>query len=352
MLSIVCAVEWAIGSHRAEFLNTVSSTWAMSEQATREQSPKRDILCFGDSLLKFGFRPSVVDRRSGRSSYNLSMYGGCAPASFFLFRRAIESGARPSAVLIDFEPNLLASSPLLDPELLAEILSPRDCVDLAWSGGDARFLGRSLLATCLPSSHYRLQLRGKILGSFLGQPVINPQSLSPLDQDKAEYRGARVMPHEERPPVAADPANFALFPPQWRCDPINRMYIKKFFALASARNIPVFWVLPPYAPPIQQLREQLGMDATISQFAATLQSRFRGVTVLDARRVGYDQSLFWDRLVHLDDEGSIALSEAIADALGRSLGGENPSTWVSLPGPRERLEGQRARASAPAAPVY
>ena len=65
----------------------------------------------GDSLAKLGVAPSLVEARSGRSVYNLAVCAGQAPSSYFLLRRVLDSGARPTAILVDFFPRLLQVPP-------------------------------------------------------------------------------------------------------------------------------------------------------------------------------------------------------------------------------------------------
>jgi len=339
MIALILAVEAAIAGHRLEFLDPVSVTWALSDRAAGREALESPVLCFGDSLLKFGFRPGVVEARAGRKAFNLAVVAGRAPSSFFLLRRALDAGARPSAVLIDFEPNILAQSPVLNHELWAELIGPRDIVELARDARDPVFLGRTLLVRSLPSVRYRLQLRGAVLAMLGGQSVARPDVAASLDRYDQQYRGAQVMPHADRALVPADARNLAFFPPWWGCDPVNRRYVKKFFELASSRGIPVFWVIPPYAPPIQALREQLGQDAKITHFAESIRSRYPGVTVLDGRRSGFDHSEFWDGTVHLDDQGALALTAGVADVLVRSFSGEKLPAWVALPAWRARALG-------------
>jgi hypothetical protein len=261
---------------------------------------------------------------------------GRAPASYFLLRRALTAGARPSAVLVDFEPNILSQPPAIAPELWAELAGPRDCLELAIAARDPTFLARALLCGLLPSQRYRGQIRESILAMLNGQPVSRPDDVPALRRVARENGGAMVMPHRERAPVAVDPGNHAFFPGDWHCDPVNRRYVRKFFALAADHGIPVFWAMTPYSGPIQALRERHGQDAAFTRFVLSARARFPGVTVLDARRSGYDPSVFWDGTVHLDDLGARALSADVAALLSQSFAGEPLPAWVKLPAYRGR----------------
>ena len=331
MVVLVLSVETTLARHRFDFLDPVGVSWALSERAAGGEPGRSSVLCFGDSLLKFGFRPGMIEARSGQSAYNLAVIAGRAPTSFFLLRRALDAGARPSAVVVDFEPNILAQSPLIAHDLWAELITPHDCWELAWEGRDAGFLARTLTSRFLPSARYKSQIRSAILTALSGQPIARGQNLDSLIRDGRQFAGSLAMPHAERAEVAADPRNLAFFPPDWRCDPVNRRYVQKFFALASAHKIPVYWVIPPYAPPIQAFREVLGQDARFSHFVRATRSKHPEVTVLDGRKSRYHHSTFWDNSVHLDEQGATTLSADVADVLARSFAGNQPSDWVSLP---------------------
>ena len=78
--------------------------WAYGGRAASRRAPDAEILCFGDSMIKFGMAPRVLEDRLGRRAFNLALYAGSPTASYFLLRRPLESGAKPAAVLVDFQP--------------------------------------------------------------------------------------------------------------------------------------------------------------------------------------------------------------------------------------------------------
>lgn len=335
MAALIVAVEAPVARQALEYLDGTGVTWALSGRSARREALRGGVLCFGDSLLKFGLDPGGVERATGKRAYNLAVNAGHAPASYFLLRKALAAGARPAAVLVDFEPNILAQTPVVAPELWAELAGPRDLVELGLASRDGRFLGRALLGWLLPTHRYREQLRGAVVGALLGRPPARPDGGGPPPLREARRdRGGLAVPHRVWPAVAVDPGNHAFFPGDWHCDPLNRHYAKKFFALAAANHVPVFWVLTPYARPIQAQRERYGQDGRFTRFAAALRSRFPGVTVVDGRRPGFDASLYWDGTVHLDDRGAEALTADVAAVLKRSFDGERLPAWVTLPGDR------------------
>jgi hypothetical protein len=290
------------------------------------------VLGFGDSLLKFGLLPAVVERRTGLPTYNLSVNAGRPPGSYFLLRRALQAGARPRAIAIDYEPNVLSEPPTLNPECWAELADVGDSLELAWAAGEPRLLAKLLLARFFPSARYRFEIRRAVVARLQAQPAPTRDDIPALLRNAEHNRGALVMPHADRPPVRVEPPNRILFPEHWRCDPLNRRYVRKFLDLASRHQIRVFWVVAPYPPAIQAERERLGQDAAYSRFVDVLCTRSPWVTVLDARRSGYPHTVFWDGIAHLDVQGGTRLSEGVATAVAASLAGKRGPGWVMLPG--------------------
>jgi hypothetical protein len=329
MIALVGSLESSVARFSVQFLDLTSATWRMSADAARCDAVDSAVLCFGDSLLKFGLVPEVIEQQTRKRTYNLAVNAGRTPASFFLLRRALEAGATPAAVLIDVEPNILAQDPLRNAELWAELAETRDYLELAWTARDPRFLARTCLARMLPSLRFRFPIRLAVLALVRGEA--RHDEFASLRRNCDRNRGALVMPHDVRTPVAVMPPNGIFYPTGWRCNRLNGHYLRKFFKLANARGIPVFLVVTPYTPPIQELREQLGQDAEITRFTASLRSSFPESTVLDARRSGYDSALFWDGMVHLDARGAVALSAEVAGVLKRHFATGKRSGWVDLP---------------------
>jgi hypothetical protein len=120
----------------------------------------------------------------------------------------------------------------------------------------------------------------------------------------------------------------------FRCHRVNAEYIRRLLALADARGIRVYWLLPPLAPQLQAHREQTGAEAGYVRFVRSWQARDPNVTVLDARHSGYDHTLFVDP-THLDGQGASTLSRDVADVLRRDLAGPGPplaaARWIDLP---------------------
>src|SRR5690242_12777653 len=103
MLALVLAAESYVARHDLDFATLWSANWRHGAAAARREGPKSAVLAFGDSLVKDGVAAPVIEARLGRRAYNLAVFNGQAPASYFLLRRALDAGARPAAVLIDGE---------------------------------------------------------------------------------------------------------------------------------------------------------------------------------------------------------------------------------------------------------
>src|SRR5947209_6511609 len=136
MLALVVAVESFLARHTLDFTSIIAAGYAYPARNCRATRPG-EILCFGDSLMKFGVLPRVFETRLGTRTTNLAIPGGLPAASFFLFRRAVEAGARPSVVLVSFKPTILQGRPRDFAPQLAALANARESLELAWAGQDA-----------------------------------------------------------------------------------------------------------------------------------------------------------------------------------------------------------------------
>src|SRR5206468_835254 len=118
-----------------------------------------DFLAFGDSLMRHGLAPRVIRERAGLEGYNLAIAGSQVPASYMLFREAINSGARPKAVLLDLFPCLLASDPWANITNWPIVASYRDCLDMGWYAGDSKLFAALMVRKTFPSVRYRESIR-------------------------------------------------------------------------------------------------------------------------------------------------------------------------------------------------
>src|SRR5262245_43362888 len=85
--------------------------WRLAGRAARGEAVRARVLFFGDSLMQYAAQPRVIEARTGWTAYNLAVAGGHTPTSYFLLRRALRAGARPSAVVVDAVPFGLDRAP-------------------------------------------------------------------------------------------------------------------------------------------------------------------------------------------------------------------------------------------------
>ena len=118
----------------------------------------------------------------------------------------------------------------------------------------------------------------------------------------------------------------------WKCHRINERAIGNLFQLAASRSIPVYWIIPPLSPPLQERRERTAVDEDYSRFAREISQKYPGVQVIDGRHSGYGNTEFADS-THLNGRGAVAFSHDVANVL---LPAGNSPRWVDLPRFRER----------------
>ena len=72
----------------------------------------------------------------GKSAYNFALYCGSAPASYYMLRRSFDAGAKPAAIVVDFQPELLMgdSMKILN-RVYPELLTFRETAELCWTTG-------------------------------------------------------------------------------------------------------------------------------------------------------------------------------------------------------------------------
>ena len=132
MIALMVLVELGLGrTHR--FDSDLSESWRIKASAARREALRSDVLCFGDSLVEFGLVPQVFEERLGGKAYNLALHAGAPSASYFLLKHALEGGARPKAVVVDFMPHQVTLNPgheMIRRRAWPELATLGDAVDL------------------------------------------------------------------------------------------------------------------------------------------------------------------------------------------------------------------------------
>lgn len=333
MIVLVTTIELGVMRGNLDFMDNVALSWKYTGKIVKRKAKGNAILCFGDSMLKFGLMPRVITERTGQKSYNLAVLCGSAPSSYYLLRRALDTGARPSSVIVDYARPILGDEPgsVTRPFPWIELLDSREAAELCWTAKDPNLATSIGLRWVLHSVRQRQEIRAHVLAKLSGTPTGQRDNAPALwrnwNQNQGGQANTKVKPFDE----VVIPKNHPIKAGTWRCDPVNEVYVHKFIELAQRHNIKVFWMLPPVTPGVFSHWVHSGDEMRYIDFVRQQQSRFPGLVVLDARDSGYERSLFVDG-VHLDRDGAGALSYGVAQALRKSISepGETRSTWIPI----------------------
>jgi hypothetical protein len=340
MLAILVVVELFVDRHWLDLTDPVSLSWRYSAQAAESDLRDCQLLCLGDSLVKHGLVPSVIERTSGQKTVNISAARASTLLSYRLLRRALDSGCRPKALIVNAKPAVLLGGPEFNARQWQEVLSLRDAIELLQVTRNAPFVLSTAVGRLLPSLRARLEIQSAVIAAIQGNPdricSMNPV----LWRNWSVNEGANIAPATSayRGDLSAE-VERQLYTDIFFVDPANAEAIEQILKLAAARRIPLFWVLCPLSPSLQAQRELSGADELHDRFLRSLVARYPGVvTVLDARRAGYSAQFFADP-THLNRLGALALSRSVAVVLSTRVPSHQPppsnSGWIRLDHPPE-----------------
>lgn len=327
MLVLIAVAEAAI--HRRERDDLAPGAWdfRQTSRLAASRARGRDVLGFGDSLLKLAMIPRVLERESGLRAYNLAISGSQTPLSYFLLRRVLRAGARPRAVVLECAPALLRLGPGHNLDNWPHALTPAEAAELAWTARDPDLFARVATGHLLGSVRNRLGLRAAIARAL-------DDAADPARVETRAYRrnwerndGAQVM--AENPGLREYPLDVETwrrqFNPGWEGHPVNLAYLRRFLDLAAREGIAVYWVVPPILPALQDACDRGGFAAQQTRFLHALLDRYPNLRVVDGRGAGYDPGVFHDPN-HLGRDGAYTFSVELA----RVLAGP-PARWAELP---------------------
>ncbi len=341
MIALVVATEGYIGRRDTDLNSMYAIEWKMTGRAIRKEAAACQVLCFGTSLTKLGVSPRVLEERLGMPSYNFAL-SGCQPyAAYTALRRALRSGARPKAVVVDFKWSAIATGHTWNERVLPEMATLPECAELAVAARDATFFARMALVWGLPSYRVRKEIRENIMAAVRGEePTRNWERAIATRNARANRGATHTAKGNYQGELKLDDPN--QFPADWRCDPINEAYIGRFFALAAEHGIEAFWLVPPISRTTLARREAIGAEGQYTRFVESVSARHPGVTVIDARGSHYAFEAFFDS-THLNRDGAAALSADLADAIAARLAGRKGDgpRWVRLPDYRPDLRADR-----------
>ena len=315
--------------------------WRHARRASVAEASACRVLCFGDSLSKYGVVPRVLEGRLGGRAYNLAMGAAPPAASLAILERTLAAGARPAAILVDFAPHLLGTSPRISSVLLPEVLGPVAAARLGWDAGDPGLAASVALGGLVPTIKDRGEIRSALLDALHGvdrdpRRLAEAAALRNWGVNRGGHLAIRGARH------FADDAPWApqLYPPEWSCTPLNATHVRRFLRLAEAHAIPVFWLIPPFSPEVHVRRACSGLDERYTAFVSRVARSFPGVTVVDGRGAGYGGEVHADA-IHLDRRGAAVFTEEVAAVVAARLGrppapAAAADRWVHLPPYRDR----------------
>ena len=320
MIGLLVAIEKPIARSWLDFSDPVSLSWRFSTEAARTQAPGSDLLCLGDSLAKHGIIPSLIEAESGLRTVNLAAARCPTVMTYYVFRRALDAGAHPAAIIINTKQAVLIGSPEYNAQYWPAVLSPRECLELGFISRRPETAAAALMGCLFPSLRSRLEIRSNLLAALGGHadPLHDINRL--LWRNWTVNDGANVASlhsgyHGELSPEIEG----RLHPSAFFVDRSNAEGIERALRLATERGIRVFWLLPPLSAGLEAMRDRSGSEARFEQWVRSYQAKYpRLVTVLDARRVVSDPTMFVDA-THLGGRGAIALSHTVGKALKAEL---------------------------------
>jgi hypothetical protein len=316
MIGLLVTIEGAIAGRWLDFSDPVSLSWRFSMEAARTQAPGSELLCLGDSLAKHGIIPSLIERESGFRTINLAAARCSTLMTYYVFRRALEGGAQPAAIVINTKQAVLIGSPDYNARYWPAVLSPGECLELGLISRRPETAASALVGCLLPSLRSRLEIRSNLLAALGGHsdPLHDINRLlwrNWIVNDGANVASFHPGYHGELSPEIEE----RLHPSAFFVDRSNAEGLERLLRLADGRKIRVFWLLPPLSAGLQALRDRSGSESQFEKWVRSFQASYpRSVTVLDARRVVTDPAMFVDA-THLSGRGAIALSHSVGKAL-------------------------------------
>lgn len=334
-LALIVLIEAIIGTQPLRFATTASLSWRLSFDRAVDPGEAVEVACLGDSLVKIGVLPRVIEATTGRSAANFAMGHAPAPATYFLLRRMLAAKILPRTIVVDFKPSMLAGGPRFNLREWQEVLEPSEAAELSRQAGGVRFFTEIALGRLLPSLRYRFEIREALAATWDGRvPATyrnNRLALRNWTINRGTHLNGSSSPFDGQ---ISTESRRKLIIPHWVCHRANQAFVEKFLALAEANRIQVIWLLAPSSPELQALRTAVGRDAAYAAFVAAQQRNHANITVVDGRFAGYPTIAFADA-THLNGRGAATLSHDLAEILDQ---GDRSARlgWVSLPAYRDR----------------
>ena len=322
-----------IGQHGASRL---TASWEAAFRAAAEPEASAEILCFGDSLIKLGILPRVLEARLGRSAYNLAVLGGQSPTSHYLLRRVLDRGHSPRALIVNFSPLLLGMDPRVNLAWWAGLMNAQERLGLALQSRDPRLGLDLLLHGGIRTLSIRETSRAALgLGTLELRDREEGESgdeLRTLLRNWSINRGAQVAPRPFVPIRGSLPQPYEGPGWKWRPNPVHASFVERFLALAEDRRIPVYWIIPPAEADWRARNEGVGTVDAYRAYVRRLVSRYSTLTVFDLQRANWGRAFFRDP-IHLNRDGAVRLTLAVSGAIERARRGPDvDGRWIAMDG--------------------
>ena len=329
MLGLVMMIEWALAGHDLDFTAPWHWDWRVTGKAATQPGrvKGRDALVFGDSLVKFGLIPRVIQQRSGRTAYNLAIHTGQTSTSYFLLRRALRAGARPSAIVLELTPHLFMEAPESNRHLWSELLSTGEGFDMARTMRSGGFFASTMLGRLLTTYKERDEIRANLLAALAGKGSSMRYEIPVYRRNWKVNDGAQLTVDVGVPRIDVEEWITKLYS-RWSPHPVNVAYLDRFLGLAASNEVPVYWLLPPIHPAVQARIDASGFNLAYSAFVREVQVRFPGTVVIDARHSGFPADLFTDGL-HVNSRGAVKLSATLAEVLRDPKATKGTNRWAA-----------------------
>jgi hypothetical protein len=324
-----------IGLH---YPSRLTSSWEAAFRAVTEPEAHSEILCFGDSLIKLGILPRILQVRLGQSAYNLAVLGGQPPTSHYLLRRVLDRGPPPRALVVNFSPVLLGLDPQVNLEWWAGLMRGRERIELALRSREPRLAISLILHGAIASLSGREAFRAALGFGPIESPSIDEHpargEVRALLRNWTVNRGAQVAPRSFVPIPGSLPRPYDGPGWSWQPHSVHADFVERFLAMAGDRQIPVYWIIPPAEAAWLERNRRVGSVDAYRSYVLGLVSRFPLLKVLDLQQARWDRALFRDP-IHVNRDGAVRLTLAVADALARSQrAGDVGRRWITLDGAR------------------
>ena len=338
-LAMIVGFERTLSRRMASLTPSAASGYDFAAKAATHEGARSEILGFGDSLVKFGFQPRIIEARTGRTAYNLAAYAAPPARDYQMLKRVLDAGGRPTAIVVCFQAVHLGYAPTWLAREFAEFVTPTEALDLAWSAREMGLFGWLMLARNVPSIRARFQLRENLTAALRGKVIDRMDTYSLLRRNWNQARGAQLQhnePHAAEDALLARTRAVELYPEDFHDpsarQPFGKREMHRFLDLAAGQNIPVFWVMFPMLPALEARQHEIGLTGVTDALAREMHEAYPNVIVVDGRARGYDASAFVYDAIHLNRRGATTLSRDLGDIICRRLANpSNGSSWVSLP---------------------